>query len=48
MRRRHLKAYWKRLGELQQQEQPRDTLLQKLGAAQDEPVASLRVWSRLR
>ena len=35
MRRRHLKAYWKRLGELQQQEQPRDTLLQKLGAAQD-------------
>jgi hypothetical protein len=35
MRRRHLKAYWKRLGELRAQELPRDTLLKKLGAAQD-------------
>jgi hypothetical protein len=35
MRRRHLKAYWKRLGELRAQEPPRDTLLKKLGAAQD-------------
>lgn len=35
MRRRRLKAYWKRLGELQRQAPPRDTLLKKLGAAQD-------------
>jgi hypothetical protein len=35
MRRRQLKAYWKRLGELQRQASPRDTLLKKLGAAQD-------------
>ncbi len=35
MRRRQLKAYWKRLGELRAQEPPRDTLLKKLGAAQD-------------
>jgi hypothetical protein len=35
MRRRRLKAYWKRLGELRMQEAPRDTLLKKLGAAQD-------------
>jgi len=34
MRRRRLKAYWKRLGELQRQRPPRDELLQKLGAAQ--------------
>jgi hypothetical protein len=35
MRQRRLKAYWKRLGELRSQEPPRDTLLKKLGAAQD-------------
>ena len=35
MRRRQLKTYWKRLGELQRQAPPRDTLLKKLGAAQD-------------
>lgn len=35
MRRRRLKAYWKRLGELQRQRPPRDELLQKLGAAQE-------------
>lgn len=34
MRRRLLKAYWKRLGELQKQQPDRDTLLKKLGAAQ--------------
>jgi transposase len=35
MRRRRLKAYWKRLGELQQQTLARDALLRKLGAAQE-------------
>jgi hypothetical protein len=35
MRRRRLKAYWKRLGELQRQRPPRDVLLKKLGAAQE-------------
>jgi hypothetical protein len=35
MRRRRLKAYWKRLGELQSQRPPRDALLKKLGAAQE-------------
>lgn len=35
MRRRRLKAYWKRLGELQRQRPARDALLKKLGAAQD-------------
>lgn len=35
MRRRKLKSYWKRLGELQRQAPDRDTLLKKLGAAQD-------------
>jgi hypothetical protein len=35
MRRRRLKAYWKRLGELQAQCPARDELLKKLGAAQD-------------
>lgn len=35
MRRRQLKTYWKRLDELQKQAPPRDTLLKKLGAAQD-------------
>ncbi len=35
MRRRRLKAYWKRLGELQAQHPERDDLLKKLGAAQD-------------
>ena len=35
MRRRRLKAYWKRLGELQRQAPSRDALLQKLGAAQE-------------
>ena len=35
MRRRRLKAYWKRLGELQAQRPARDDLLKKLGAAQD-------------
>ena len=34
MRRRLLKAYWKRLGELKKQQPDRDTLLKKLGAAQ--------------
>lgn len=34
MRKRQLKAYWKRLGELQAQKTSRDGLLQKLGAAQ--------------
>jgi hypothetical protein len=34
IRRRRLKAYWKRLDELRGQEQPRDTLLKKLGIAQ--------------
>ena len=33
MRKRRLKAYWKRLGELKEQNPPRDLLLQKLGAA---------------
>ena len=35
MRRRRVKAYWKRLGELQRQRPDRDALLQKLGAAQE-------------
>lgn len=35
MRRRRLKAYWKRLGELRRQQPPRDALLKKLGAAQE-------------
>ncbi len=35
MRRRQLKAYWKRLGELQRQRPARDVLLKKLGAAQE-------------
>ena len=35
MRRRRLKAYWKRLGELQRQQPPRDVLWKKLGAAQE-------------
>ena len=35
MRRRQLKTYWRRLGELKKQAPPRDTLLKKLGAAQD-------------
>jgi transposase len=35
MRRRRLKAYWKRLGELQRQRPARDALLKKLGAAQE-------------
>lgn len=35
MRRRRLKAYWKRLGQLQRQRLSRDLLLQKLGAAQE-------------
>ena len=35
MRKRKLKAYWKRLGELRSQTLTRDTLLKKLGAAQD-------------
>jgi transposase len=35
MRRRRLKAYWKRLGELQRQRLSRDRLLQKLGAAEE-------------
>lgn len=35
MRRRRLKAYWQRLGELQRQRPARDALLKKLGAAQD-------------
>ncbi len=35
MRRRRLKAYWKRLAQLQRQRPTRDLLLQKLGAAQE-------------
>lgn len=35
MRRRRLKAYWQRLGELQRQRPDRDALLRKLGAAQE-------------
>lgn len=35
MRRRRLKAYWKRLGALQRQRPNRDALLKKLGAAQE-------------
>lgn len=35
MRRRRLKAYWRRLGDLQRQRPPRDELLKKLGAAQE-------------
>jgi hypothetical protein len=35
MRRRRLKIYWQRLGELQRQRPPRDALLKKLGAAQE-------------
>jgi hypothetical protein len=35
MRRRRLKAYWKRLGELRRQRPARDALLKKLGAAQE-------------
>jgi len=34
MRRRRLKAYWKRLGELKERRPQRDVLLKKLGAAQ--------------
>lgn len=34
MRRRHLKRYWMRLGELKDQKQSRDKLLKKLGVAQ--------------
>jgi hypothetical protein len=42
MRRRRLKAYWKRLGQLQRQRPDRDELLKKVGAAQDRagPVAT--------
>jgi hypothetical protein len=35
MRKRKMKAYWKRLADLQRQAPPRDLLLKKLGAAQD-------------
>ena len=35
MRRRRLKGYWKRLGQLREQALPRDGLLKKLGAAQE-------------
>ena len=35
MRRRQLKTYWKRLEELKRQAPPRDSLLKKLGVAQD-------------
>jgi hypothetical protein len=35
MRRKKLRAYWRRLGELQKQRPPRDALLRKLGAAQE-------------
>lgn len=35
MRRRRLKAYWRRLGDLQRQRPPRDELLKKIGAAQE-------------
>lgn len=35
IRSRHLKAYWKRLSQLKQAGYKRDTLLKKLGAAQD-------------
>jgi len=35
MRRRNLKAYWQRLGQIQQQDLTRDQRLQKLGAARD-------------
>lgn len=35
MRRRRLKTYWQRLGELQRQRPPRDVVLKKLGAAQE-------------
>lgn len=35
MRQRRLKAYWRRLGELQRQRPPRDAMLKKLGAAQE-------------
>jgi transposase len=35
MRKRKMKAYWKRLADLQKQAPPRDLLLKKLGAAQD-------------
>jgi len=35
MRRRKLKALWKRLGEIQKQDLTRDQLLEKLGAARD-------------
>ena len=35
MRRRKLKAYWQRLGDLARQAPPRDQLLEKLGAAKD-------------
>ena len=35
MRKRRLKAYWKRLAELQKQTLSRDVLLKKLGAAQE-------------
>jgi hypothetical protein len=35
MRRRRLKAYWKRLGDLQRQQPGRDALLKKIGAAQE-------------
>lgn len=35
IRRRRLKAYWKRLGDLQRQQPGRDALLKKIGAAQE-------------
>jgi hypothetical protein len=35
MRKRRLKAYWKRLGQLREQQLTRDNLLQKLGGAQE-------------
>ncbi len=44
MRRRKLKALWQRLGEIQQQDLPRDPRLEKLGGARDRagrPVAGL-------
>jgi hypothetical protein len=49
MRRRRLKAYWKRLGQLQRQRPDRDELLKKLGAAQDRagPVVTSLVTAEI-
>ena len=48
MRRRLLKAYWKRLAELRAQNNTRDALLKKIGAAQQKAGRVVSKWRLLR